>query len=77
MNTQPASHVVHPAKINVSVVALKLARVLDRLPAGKHTITFIKSEIEAEAWKVQIVGYDEHGEMYQQQHALTKSYSPE
>lgn len=76
MNTQPTL-IADPAKVNVSVVALKLARVLDRLPAGKHTITFIKSAIEAEAWKVQIVGYDEHGEVIQQSHALTKSYSPE
>lgn len=78
MNTSPSSQIADPAKINVSIVALKLARVLDRLPAGKHTITFVKSSINAEAWRVQIVGYDDHGQAIpQQQHALTKSYSPE
>lgn len=72
-----SSPIVPPDKINVSLVALRLARILDRLPAGRHTITFNKSEIAAEAWKVSIVGYDEHGNPTHQQYAITKTYSPE
>lgn len=40
---------------DVSRRALSIARIIDRLPAGKYTIQLVKAESESERWQIEIV----------------------